>query len=197
MITNHTEETLIKFEERVCDTFMNKEILAPVHLYSGNEKQMIDIFQNIKEEDWLFCSWRSHYQCLLKGVPEDLLMDEIKKGHSISLNFKDYKIFSTAIVTGNIPIATGVALSNKLNSNGEHVYCFVGDMTSETGCFSENYKYALNYDLPITFVIEDNSKSDCTDTKKVWNSEKLFFQEPNPKIIYFQYEYELYKYEYA
>ena len=106
MITNHTEETLIKFEERVCDTFMNKEILAPVHLYSGNEKQMIEIFQNIKEEDWLFCSWRSHYQCLLKGVSEDLLMDEIKKGHSISLNFKDYKIFSTAIVTGNIPIAT-------------------------------------------------------------------------------------------
>jgi TPP-dependent pyruvate/acetoin dehydrogenase alpha subunit len=79
MITNHTEETLIKFEERVCDTFMNKEILAPVHLYSGSEKQMIDIFQNIKEQDWLFCSWRSHYLCLLKGVTEEMLMDEIKK----------------------------------------------------------------------------------------------------------------------
>ena len=46
MITNHTEETLIKFEERVCDTFMNKEILAPVHLYSGNEKKMIEISSN-------------------------------------------------------------------------------------------------------------------------------------------------------
>jgi pyruvate dehydrogenase E1 component alpha subunit len=192
MITNHTEETLIKFEERVCDTFMNKEILAPVHLYSGNEKQMIDIFQNIKEEDWLFCSWRSHYQCLLKGVPEELLMDEIKKGHSISLNFKDYKIFSTAIVTGNIPIATGVALSNKLKDNGEHVYCFVGDMTSETGCFSENYKYALNYDLPITFVIEDNSKSVCTDTLKTWKQDKLTYESESgmefDKIIYYKYE---------
>jgi hypothetical protein len=28
-------------------------------------------------------------------------------------------------------------------------------MTSETGTFFENWKYAINHDLPITYVIED------------------------------------------
>ena len=188
MITNHTKESLIQFEDSVCEAFMNKEVKAPVHLYSNNEEKMLEIFQNIKEEDWVFCSWRSHYQCLLKGVPSDLLLDEIKAGKSISLNFKDYKIFSSAIVTGNIPIAVGVALANKLQNKKGYVYCFVGDMTSETGCFSENYKYAINYDLPITFVIENNSKSVCTDTLKTWKQDELTYKNGMDKIIYYEYE---------
>jgi len=188
MITNHTKETLIQFEDSVCEAFMNKEIKAPVHLYSNNEEQMIEIFQNVKSEDWVFCSWRSHYQCLLKGVPTDVLLNEIKKGHSISLNFKHYRIFSSAIVSGNIPVAVGVALANKLQNKEGHVWCFVGDMTSETGCFAENYKYALNYDLPITFVVENNSKSVCTDTLKTWKTDKLTYGKNMDKIIYYEYE---------
>ena len=188
MITNHTKESLIQFEDSVCEAFMNKEVKAPVHLYSNNEEKMLEIFQNIKEEDWVFCSWRSHYQCLLKGVPSDVLLDEIKAGKSISLNFKDYKVFSSAIVTGNIPVATGVALSNKLQNKEGHVYCFVGDMTSETGCFAENYKYAINYDLPITFVIENNNKSVCTDTLKTWKQDELTYKNGMDKIIYYEYE---------
>jgi pyruvate dehydrogenase E1 component alpha subunit len=192
MITNHTKESLINFELKVCESFKNKEILAPVHLYSGNENEMIDIFKDIRREDWVFCSWRSHYQCLLKGVPEYILLEEIKRGKSISLNFKEYNIFSSAIVTGIIPIANGVALANKLKNNNQHVYCFIGDMTAETGCFSENYKYSLNYDLPITWVIEDNNKSVCTDTLKTWSHDTSSYAPKFGidlyKIIYYKYE---------
>ena len=69
------KEKLIKFEEEIAELFNSGKIKAPVHLYHGNENQIIDIFKKIKPEDWVFCSWRSHYQCLLKGVPEK----EIKK----------------------------------------------------------------------------------------------------------------------
>jgi pyruvate dehydrogenase E1 component alpha subunit len=61
-------------------------------------------------------------------------------------------------------------------------------MASETGTFFENYKYALNHDLPITFVVEDNNKSVCTDTRKVWGSNVLAFGKNENKIIYYQYE---------
>ena len=50
----------------------------------------------------------------LKGVPEKLLEKEILDGKSISLCFPKYKIYSSAIVGGIIPIALGVALANKL-----------------------------------------------------------------------------------
>jgi TPP-dependent pyruvate/acetoin dehydrogenase alpha subunit len=183
-----TKEQLIKFEEDVCVSFKNKEILAPVHLYSGNEEKMIEIFDDIKDEDWVFCSWRSHYQCLLKGVSQEELLNDIKLGRSISLSYPQYKIFSSAIVTGIIPIACGVALSNKQQNINSHVYCFIGDMTSETGCFAENYKYSVNFDLPITWIIEDNNKSVCTDTRKTWKLSDLTYGNSHPKIIYYKYE---------
>jgi pyruvate dehydrogenase E1 component alpha subunit len=62
---------LIDFETDIAECFNNAMIKAPIHLYDGNEEQIIQIFQNIKDEDWIFCTWRSHYQCLLKGVPPE------------------------------------------------------------------------------------------------------------------------------
>ena len=54
-----TREELIRFEDDIADCFNNAMIKAPVHLYSGNEDQIIDVFKNVKQEDWVFCTWRS------------------------------------------------------------------------------------------------------------------------------------------
>ena len=105
---------LVNFETKIANLFNKAKIRAPIHLYSNNEDDLIKIFKRIKKNDWVFCSWRSHYQCLLKGVPEKKVEKEILDGKSISLCFPEYKIYSSAIVGGVIPIATGVALNNKL-----------------------------------------------------------------------------------
>lgn len=171
-----TKKKLIKFEEHIASLFNDAKIRAPVHLYYGNEDQMIRIFKKINKNDWVFCSWRSHYQCLLKGVPNKLLEKKILEGKSISLCFPKYNIYSSAIVGGSIPIALGVAKSIKKKNKKNKVFCFVGDMTSETGIMMESYKYAKNYNLPIHFIIEDNNLSVCTNTRKTWRSKKLFFE---------------------
>lgn len=183
----YTETDLINFEQDIADCFNNGMIKAPVHLYNGNEKQMIDIFKNVNQNDWIFCTWRSHYQCLLKGVSKDILKQDILDGKSISLCYPEHRIYSSAIVAGSIPIATGVALDIKSKNENSHVWCFVGDMGSETGTFFENWKYSINKDLPITYVIEDNGKSVCTDTKMTWGSD-LYFKNIKNKIMYYRYE---------
>ena len=183
----YSKNELIEFETDIAECFNQSQIKAPIHLYDGNEEKMIEIFENVNDEDWIFCTWRSHYQCLLKGVPKETLKKDILDGKSITLCYPDYKIYSSAIVTGNIPIATGVALDIKRKGSSEHVWCFVGDMTSETGTFFENWKYSVNHDLPITFVIEDNGKSVCTITKEVWKND-LYFANETRKIIYYQYD---------
>ena len=183
-----TKEQLTAFETDIADCFNNAMIKAPIHLYDGNEEQMINIFKNIKNEDWVFCTWRSHYQCLLKGVPQEQVKQDILNGKSITLCYPEHNIYSSAIVTGNIPISTGVALDIKRKGGTNHVWCFVGDMTSETGTFFENWKYAVNHDLPITFIIENNGKSVCTETNKVWNTNELFFSKETRKIIYYEYQ---------
>lgn len=184
-----TKDELIEFETDIANEFNAGKIRAPIHLYYGNEQILIDIFGLINKEDWVFCSWRSHYQCLLKGVPKKQLKQDIMEGKSISLCYPKYKIYSSAIVGGNLPIAVGTAMSIKRNGGNEKVYCFIGDMTSETGVAHECIKYSLLHDLPIVFIIEDNNKSVCTDTKQVWNSEVLTYQNfDHPNILYYSYE---------
>ena len=170
------KDKLIKFEEEIAALFNSGKIKAPVHLYHGNEDQIIRVFKKIESDDWVFCSWRSHYQCLLKGVPEKLIKDEILCGKSISLCFPKYNIYSSAMVGGSIPIAVGNAISQKRNNSKNKVYCFMGEMTSETGIAHECIKYSRNFKLPIHFIIEDNEKSVCTDTRKSWNQTKLSYE---------------------
>jgi pyruvate dehydrogenase E1 component alpha subunit len=163
-----TPEELIAFEDDIADCFNNKMIRAPIHLYFGNEKQMIEIFKEVQPDDWCICSWRSHYQCLLKGMSPEKVKADILDGRSIEMCNKEYKIFSSAIVGGNVPIALGIAMDIKRKGGSEKVWVFVGDMTSTLGAFREAVDYARNFDLPITFVIEDNFKSVCTNTREVW-----------------------------
>ena len=179
---------LISFEDSIAELYNQGKIRSPVHLYNGNEDFLINIFKEITQQDWVFCSWRSHYQCLLKGVEPEILRSAIIKGRSIALCFPEKRIFSSAIVGGQIPIALGVALEIKRSGKLDHVYCFMGDMTSETGIAQSAFKYSLNFDLPITFIVEDNNLSVCTDTRKVWGSNKLQYEiTSNSKIIYYKY----------
>ena len=179
---------LISFENSIAELYNQGKIRSPVHLYNGNEDFLINIFKEISQQDWVFCSWRSHYQCLLKGVEPEILRSAIIEGRSIALCFPEKRIFSSAIVGGQIPIALGVALEIKRSGKLDQVYCFMGDMTSETGIAQSAFKYSLNFDLPITFIVEDNNLSVCTDTRKVWGSNKLQYEiTSNSKIICYKY----------
>ena len=179
MITNYSKKDLINFEEEVAEIFNSGKIKAPVHLYFGNEIQIIELFQEINENDWIFCSWRSHYQALLKGVPRNRILQNILDGKSIAQCFPDYKFYSSAIVGGIVPIALGAAESLKIKNDPARVWCFIGDMTSEIGVSNSAIKYARNHNLPIKFVVEDNSVSVCTDTRETWGLNKLTWQGVN------------------
>lgn len=171
MITDHTPETLKAFERQIANDFNAGLIRAPVHLAGGCEQILINIFASIHEEDWVFTQWRSHLHCLLKGVPPDQLRSDILAGRSITLCYPEYRILSSAIVGGILPIATGVALAMKRKYVSHKVWAFVGDMTAQTGIFHECLKYAMGHDLLIHFIIEDNNRSVCTETGEVWGKE--------------------------
>lgn len=172
-VNKYSMESLIAFEARVAEYFDSGEIPHPIHLASGNEQSLIEIFQEIRSEDWVFCSWRSHYHALLKGVDESKLESAIRHGKSIALCFPENKFYSSAIVGGQIAMAVGVAKAIATSNSSEHVWCFIGDMTSQTGAARVALEYAQNFKLPVTFIVEDNNNSVCSDTRKIWGSELL------------------------
>lgn len=166
-----TRDDLIAFEDEMAALFEAGKIKAPLHLAGGNELQLIEIFKNIRHDDWVLGSWRSHYHCLLKGVPAELVRRSILDGRSIALCFPAYRVLCSAIVGGIAPIAVGIAEAIKRSRRDEKVWCFVGDMTAETGIFNEAFRYARGHDLPVRFIIENNGLSVCTDTLETWGDQ--------------------------
>lgn len=163
-----TVETLRAFEEEVRDIYLQGRIPAPVHLSRGNESQLLEIFQDVRPDDFVFSNYRSHYHALLKGIPREQVMEAILQGHSIHLEFPEHRVYTSAIVAGQIPIALGVALGIKRRGQPGKVWCFCGDMAALGGAFHECVQYAKGFDLPLTIVVECNNLSTNTPTHQVW-----------------------------
>lgn len=175
---------LRKFEKDLAKLFEEGKINAPLHLCGGNEKQLISIFKEIKEHDYVFSTHRSHYHYLLKGGSAEKLLDEVLgketgickgKGRSMHIYDKELNFYTSAIVAGTCAIACGVATAIKnecgqdQNSGRPHVWCFVGDGAEDSGHFTEAVRFANGRELPITFIIEDNDFSIDSTKEKRWH----------------------------
>jgi pyruvate dehydrogenase E1 component alpha subunit len=182
---NLSKEDLIAFEDDIISHWENGEITGPIHLSYGNEEPLIEIFKKIGVEDWVFSTWRSHYHALLHGVEPRILKQKILEGKSITIIDKDSKFYSSAIVSGILPIALGVARTLKEQNSKNKVWCFIGDMTFETGIFYEVHTYACNFNLPILFIVEDNGVSTNTPTSHTWNEIQREIPED---VIYYKYK---------
>ena len=182
---NWSEHDLIEFENDIIKHWEDGQIRGPIHLSNGNEKQLIEIFKKIGIDDWVFSTWRSHYHALLHGVDPSVLKQKILEGKSITITDKESNFYSSAIVTGALPIALGVAKSLKLEGSDKKVWVFIGDMAFESGLFYEVHKYARNYDLPLYFIVEDNGKSTNTPTLDTLNNIQRDIPED---VIYYKYE---------
>lgn len=156
---------LIAFEKEVAEAFEAGKIKGPVHLSGGNEDELIRIFSEVRSEDWVFSTWRSHYHALLKGVPAEEVMRQILAGRSMFISSPEYNFYSSAILGGCLPIACGVAETAR-------VWCFIGDMCASTGHFSDALRFAESRSLDIRFVVEDNGLATNTPTDAAWGDRK-------------------------
>ena len=186
-----TKEEIIAFEQEIAGIFATGAIRAPVHLRSGREDALINIFKEhrIGDDDYVFGFWDSHELALLKGVPRAEVKDMILRGRSIALCFPEYKVLCSGIVGSLMGTAAGVAWSLKNQGKKGRAYLFCGDMSAETGIFHEAVKYAYNFDLPATFIVCDNGVSVMTDTRAVWGAKEPWFvgTKYEKNIIYFKY----------
>lgn len=177
------KEELISFEEKIKNDYELGKVKGPIHLSRGNEIQLIKIFHYIDSKDFVFTAWRNHYHALLHGVSKKSMIEQIYSGNSMGLNSKTPFVYSSSIVGGIIPIALGTALAQKKIRSKKNVWCFIGDMTMETGVFYEAYKYSQNLNLPLKFVVEDNNLSVHTPTTSAWIKKMK-----KPKnVIYYKY----------
>ena len=81
------------------------------------------------------------------------------KGKGGSMHIADVEhgnLGATGIVGGNLPVAVGAALAQKLQGTDRVVVCFFGDGASNEGTFHESLNMASAFNLPVVFVAENN-----------------------------------------
>lgn len=184
----HTRESLIAFEDRIRILWEEGELPSLLHLCGGNEEQLIDIFANIRPQDWVFISHRGHYHALLKGMTDNDLEALIRHDRSMFIFDKYLHIFQSAILGGNCGIAVGVAKAIQDSGEDAHVYVFLGDGAADNGSLYESALYATGHNLPVTFIIENNNRQVDTDETTRRGPNHAAFSMNAPCIEQYYYE---------
>jgi TPP-dependent pyruvate/acetoin dehydrogenase alpha subunit len=86
-------EQIVDFEKDIQNCYEDGEIRGPIHLRDGNEQQLIDIFKNVKNGDYVFSTWANHIHALLKGVPPEAVKNRILESQSMAMNFPQHRFF--------------------------------------------------------------------------------------------------------
>lgn len=155
-------------EAVIADNYYNdiREMHTPIHLCDGEEAIAVGVCSNLNKEDMIFGNHRSHGHYLAKGGSLDALIAELHsketgccKGKGGSMHLCDLSqgiMLTSAIVAGNVSVATGYAMANKLRNSQNITVVFFGDGASEEGSVYESISYAVKMKLPILYVCENN-----------------------------------------
>lgn len=160
-------QTIRKVEQRIEAEYKYDEIKTPIHLSIGQEAVSAGVCIHLRKDDYLFGTHRSHAQYIAKGGDLKKIIAELylrKTGCSFgrggSMHLIDTEVGilgSTAIVGGNIPLGTGVALGAKLQKKDSVSAVFFGDGAVDEGTFHESLNFAALKKLPVIYICENNS----------------------------------------
>jgi deoxyxylulose-5-phosphate synthase len=181
------KDDLIAFENRIGKHYENGDLPFLFHLSGGNEDQLIELFKNIDEKDYVLSNHRSHYHALLHGISPEKLEKMIIDGRSMFVYDKDKNFFCSAIIGGTPGIAIGIAWALKRKRSKQKVWCFVGDGTEDNGHLFEAIRYAEGWDLPCIFVIENNNRSVEATNADRWGATSDYEWNSN-KVIKYKYD---------
>jgi TPP-dependent pyruvate/acetoin dehydrogenase alpha subunit len=155
---------------------------CPVHLSVGQEAIAVGVSLNLRLEDKVVSTHRSHSHYIAKGGDLLMMFSELIgsplgccKGRGGSMHIFDKAVgfmASVPIVGSSLPIATGLALAEKYLNSGNIVAAFIGDAALETGAFYESLNLAALKKLPILIVLEDNGYSTFSNKKVRWPENK-------------------------
>jgi len=165
------------FEDKVYDLLGRNVIKGASHLYAGEEAVAVGAISALRDDDLITSTHRGHGHCHARGASlaktegakqahYDKMMAELCGratgyclGRGGSMHIADVEqgnLGATGIVGGNIPVATGAGLAQKLLGTDQVVLCFFGDGASNTGNFHESINLAALWSLPVVYVVENN-----------------------------------------
>jgi 2-oxoisovalerate dehydrogenase E1 component len=164
-------------ENNIANLLSKAVLKGASHLYAGQEAVAVGAVAALRDDDLITSTHRGHGHAHAHGDAHaktteakqehyNKMMAEVLgksggycKGKGGSMHIADVQhgnLGATGIVGGNIPVAVGAALAQKLQGTDRVVLCFFGDGAANEGNFHESLNMASLWNLPVVFVCENN-----------------------------------------
>jgi acetoin:2,6-dichlorophenolindophenol oxidoreductase subunit alpha len=178
LLQAYEEMRIIRGVEKAAhDLFLRGLVKGTTHLAAGHEAVAIGASLALRDDDYVFATYRGHHHALARGAtPTECLAELMSKatglnrakGGSMHLTKADRGMLgSYAIVGSHLPIACGAGWSAKLRGTDQVAVAFFGDGATNIGAFHESLNLAAVWKLPVLFVCENNFYMEYTPISSV------------------------------
>lgn len=158
-----------RFEELVLENFPKGVFFGTTHTYLGQEANAVGVLSHLQPGDVVFSNHRGHGHFLAYGGDERALFAELMGkaagvcgGRGGSQHLQWVNFYSNGVQGGTVPLATGMALAEKIKGSGSVVIAFLGDGTLGEGVVYEALNMASLWEAPILYVLENNRIAQTT-----------------------------------
>lgn len=165
------------FEEEANRQTNLGNIVGTLHMYCGEEAVAVGVCANLRDDDYVLGTHRSHGHCIAKGAESDKMMAELfgkatgtcgGKGGSMHVaDFSLNMLGANGIVGAGIGPTTGTALASKIRGTDQVSVCFFGDGAAARGTFHEAIAMGSLWQLPVVYVCENNGYQQWVPRKNV------------------------------
>ena len=174
-----------KFEEKCAALYIQQKIRGFLHLYNGQEAILSGLINSIDiKKDKVITAYRCHVLPIAMGLDPKYVMAELLgkatgsskgKGGSMHMFSKEHNCFGGhGIVGGQIPLGAGISFADKYNDNDNVTICFMGDGAVRQGVLHETFNMAMNWNLPVIFICENNGYAMGTSVDRTANDTEIW-----------------------
>lgn len=172
-----------KFEEKTGQLYIQQKFGGFCHLYIGQEAIVVGTASGCQKGDKHMTAYRDHAHPIALGTDPRVLMAELygrstgcSKGKGGSMHFFDKEVGfmgGHGIVGAQIAMGAGVAFAEQYNETGNVAFVSMGDGAVRQGALHETFNMAMNWKLPVIFIIENNGYAMGTSVERTTNVHDL------------------------
>ena len=172
-----------KIEEKTGQLYIQQKFGGFCHLYIGQEAVVAGTISATEEGDKHITAYRDHAHPIALGVHPKYMMAELYgkstgmskgKGGSMHMFHKDTGLMGGhGIVGAQIAMGAGIAFAEQYKNTGKICITSMGDGAIRQGILHETFNMAMNWKIPVVFLIENNNYAMGTSVDRTTNVKDL------------------------
>ena len=174
-----------KFEDKLAQVYIQQKVRGFLHLYNGQEAVLAGALHSMDlTQDKMITAYRNHVQPIGMGVDPKRIFAELYgkvtgtskgMGGSMHIFSKEHRFYGGhGIVGGQIPLGAGIAFGDKYFDRKGVTLTYFGDGAARQGSLHETFNMAMNWKLPVVFIVENNGYAMGTSVARTANHLELW-----------------------